>query len=127
MVLTREQILAAPDVVIEEVDVPEWGGSVLLRTLTAHQAEEWIRRARDPETRQINFHGFMPALLALTIVDADGQTVFSETDVEALGEKSAEVIRRLYERASKLSSLGDATDEAIEDFGSAQSDVPSSE
>jgi hypothetical protein len=35
MALTKDEILAAPDLKPELVDVPEWGGSVWLRGLIA--------------------------------------------------------------------------------------------
>jgi hypothetical protein len=43
--LTREAILSAPDITEKEVDVPEWGGSVLIRTMTKAQQVKLRREA----------------------------------------------------------------------------------
>ena len=37
MALTREQILEADDLPTESLDVPEWGGEVLIRALNGAQ------------------------------------------------------------------------------------------
>ena len=40
-VLTREQILKADDMTTERVPVPEWGGEVLVKSLTGRQRDEF--------------------------------------------------------------------------------------
>ena len=42
MILNREQILAANDVKTRIVDVPEWGGSVIVRGLTSLERDRAI-------------------------------------------------------------------------------------
>jgi len=39
MTLNKEQILRADDLKTEEVDVPEWGGSVRVRVLTGTERD----------------------------------------------------------------------------------------
>ena len=41
MRLSRDDILKAEDLTTEEVDVPEWGGTVLVRGLTGRERDEF--------------------------------------------------------------------------------------
>ena len=40
MALTADQILAADDMGLKEVAVPEWGGSVFIRVMTVGERDE---------------------------------------------------------------------------------------
>ena len=106
--LTREAILAASDLVTERVLVPEWGGEVLVRSLTgaerdAFEAASFITRG---QTREVNLANLRARLLALALVDETGSALFVEADIVALGRKNARVLDRLFEIAQRLSGLG---------------------
>ena len=106
--LTREAILAAPDLVTETVAVPEWGGEVLVRSLELAEREQYeagsfIMRG---ETREVNLATLRARLLALALVDLDGHALFREADITALGRKNGRVMARLFEVAQRLSGLG---------------------
>ncbi len=109
MLLTREQILAAPDLKTETVAVPEWGGTVLVRGLTGAERDEYeqslmVGRGRN---RDINIRNARAKLLVLTIVDASGKHVFEDSDIVALGRKSAAALERVFDVARRLSGLSD--------------------
>jgi len=107
VLLTREAILSAQDVATDYVDVPEWGGTVKVRGLTG--------RARDSlEARFANEQGvvssnkagdFRAAFVALSIVDDTDRLLFSEADIEGLGEKSSTALQRVFETAIRLSAV----------------------
>ena len=40
-ILTRDQILQANDLVTETVEVPEWGGSVFVKSLTGVERDQF--------------------------------------------------------------------------------------
>src|SRR5438874_1567721 len=106
--LTREEILAANDLITESVSVPEWGGAVLVRTLTAaerdaFEASCYIGRGQD---RKENFVNLRARMVALSIVDATGAKPFSGDDVKALGEKSGAALDRVYAVAQRLTGFG---------------------
>jgi len=101
--LTREQILAANDLPIERVSVPEWGGSVCIRTLTAAQREEWEKQAGDAKGKwQIR-----ATLVAAAVCDEAGKPLFTANDVAALAAKSAPPIIRIFEAANKQSGISE--------------------
>jgi hypothetical protein len=109
--LTREQILSADDLVTEVVKVPEWGGSVNVRTLTAHERdvfEESLLKTKGRgrnQTRDVQLADARAKLCAITILDGDGKQLFNQTDIAELGKKSAGALNRVYDVAARLSGL----------------------
>lgn len=109
MVLNRETILSAQDVVYEEVEVPEWGGKVRVKALSGKERDEYesslvSSRGKD---MQVNLLNARAKLLCLCIVDENNNRLFSNADVEKLGEKSAAALDRIFKVAQKLSGLGE--------------------
>lgn len=105
--LTKDQILAAQDRQYKEVEVKEWGGFVRLQSLDADAAlqQEAIGKKREKGDATANP---LTSMLAASIVDAQGNTLFTEKDVAALGKKSPAVLVRLINEVKELNKLGDA-------------------
>lgn len=98
MALTREQILAADDLEIVELEVPEWGGTVRLRELDAYTAQKLFKELEGADEMQVQV-----LMCAACIVGDDDQALFTAEDVAALQKKSALVISRIAAEAMKLS------------------------
>jgi hypothetical protein len=131
--LTREQILGAQDIVFEHVDVPEWGGEVILHTLTGSEREELdnfiaengLSSGNDKAT--IGKNSYMAKVLQLSIVDEAGAQLFSIDDLVELGKRNSKVMIRLFKLARKISALSIAEMERYEKrFLSVQSGVSGS-
>jgi hypothetical protein len=121
--LNRDQILDYDDLKTVDVEVPEWGGSVRLRMLTAKERDAF--EASTVETRgnkmKQNLANIRARLVALCIVDEDGKRVFDSGDVSRLGEKSAAALQRLFMKCNELNGLSDEdVEELAEGFGSGQ-------
>lgn len=112
-VLGRAQILEARDLKQERVDVPEWGGEVIVQELGAAAASKFMAMsmsAVDIETRKIRDAREMFDLYvwvaAHAIVDEEGVLVFSgDEGVAALSKKNLAPVRRIAEVALNLSGL----------------------
>lgn len=107
--LTRDAILQAQDLPTEQVHVPEWGGDVLVRALTGAERdrfEQSIVEQRGKNTR-MNLQNIRAKLVALTVVDEQGNRIFKDEDVKWLGNKSAAALDRIFEVAQRLSGLRD--------------------
>lgn len=105
--LTREAILSATDLGFEDVEVREWGGTVRVRGMTGNERDEWeweMVQTRSEDKRE-NKRRLRAKLVSLTVVDENGQRLFSEADVEALGQKSVRALQRVYNVAQRLSSI----------------------
>ena len=121
--LGRDAILKASALKTEDVPVPEWGGSVLVRELRGRERDEWeaslaVQRGKTMVPDVANMRA---KLVARTVVGEDGEPLFSQQDVAALGELSAAALDRVFEVASRLSALNPAD---VEDMGKASGTGP---
>lgn len=96
-ILTRDDILAAKDVQRKQVEVKEWGGHVGLRALSSDALEQFQNFVASRPKK-----GIAAKLLSLSICDDDGSLVFSDSDLEQLGRRSAAVTTRLYKAALEM-------------------------
>lgn len=114
-VLTRAQIEQAPDVQTETVPVPEWGGDVLVRTLTGTERDAFeASLAANGGDRAMNLYNFRARLAALCLVDEAGKRLFTDADVALLGRKSARALDRVIKKARELNALDAAAIEGLE-------------
>lgn len=111
-ILTREQILKADDLKTETVPVPEWGGEVIVRTMTGTARDEYDKslisqKSSDEETDEKNYLDNARArLCAFTIIDEAGNLVFDEDDIIEFGKKSSLALNRVFDVAKRLNGLG---------------------
>lgn len=118
--LSRDDILNANDRELSEVEVPEWGGSVLVRSLSGKERDDYetgtVYHKNGKEIR--NFENFRARLVALCVVDENGQRLFGPRDVKALGNKSVAALQRVFNECQKLNGISDEdVEELTEDFG----------
>jgi hypothetical protein len=105
---TREEILEVQDLPFEDVVVPEWGEDMVrVAGMNALEATRYsLRMEKLNENEQTET--IMPELLSRTLVNDQFERIFSEKDIEALGKKSAVVVKRLFEIALRLSGISEA-------------------
>jgi hypothetical protein len=108
MKLNKLQILAANDRRLEAVEVPEWGGTVYLKTLSVGEglALEAAIHPDEPDKT-------VGVYLSYTLADEDGKLLFEPGDFEALYTKSPQVITRLFEHARAMNQMEKGQDEVI--------------
>ena len=118
--LSKEDILGINDRKYVEVAVPEWGGSVLVRSLTGRERDEF--EASTVETKgnkaSQNFVNFRARLVSLCIVDENKQRMFkTRVEIDALGNKSVAALQRVFNKCQELNGLSDEdVDELTESF-----------
>jgi hypothetical protein len=115
--LTAADILAADDIKTETVDVPEWGGKVLVRGLSGTERDAFIASISkvDERTKRPNNANATARFLVLCMVKPDGSRLFGNTtDILALGRKSGAALRRVDEVAERLSGLGQQAEKDAE-------------
>jgi hypothetical protein len=105
--LSKEAILSASDIDYEVVDVPEWGGKVRIKTLTGDERDAYEQSLIDQRGNVLGpkLAGAQARLVALTAVDDEGNRLFADSDVKALGAKSAQALNRVFEVSMRLSRL----------------------
>jgi hypothetical protein len=121
--LTRDAILAAADMEAVELHVPQWGGTVRVRALTGEERDafEEGQLQGKGKNRTVRLANIRARLVSLCVVDEQGQRLFSDRDVAALGKKSAAALSAVFDVAARLAGL---TDEDVEEMAENFSSVP---
>lgn len=111
MGLTKEQILAADDLGLVQIEVPEWGGSVYCRVMACAERDayenEWV------QNKNKGVENFRSKFLAKCLCDEKGSRLFTDSEIDQLAKKSAKVIARLWDHAMKHNAL---TDKDVEEL-----------
>lgn len=105
--LTREQILKATDLETETVPVPEWGGDVIVTTLTAGQRDQFEAGMLD-EKGKVSTKDVRARLAVFSMVDEQGNRLFKSKDIPQLSEKSAAAMERIYTVAARLNRMSES-------------------
>ena len=112
MALTADQILAADDLGLKEVKVPEWGGSVYIRVMSVGERDEyermWIGK------RETGVENFRTQYLARVLCDEKGKLLFTREQTADLASKSGAVMGRLFDVAMKHNAM---TEEDVQQLG----------
>lgn len=115
--LSKLDIWEAADSKTEEVKVPEWGGEVLIKTLSAAERDDFESSVAGTDGKKPNLRNFRAKYVAKCTVDAHGNHLFTENDLEKLGRKSAKAVDRIYSAAQKLNAMSNEdVAELVEDF-----------
>ncbi len=112
MLLSKSDILSKNDLHVEVVDVPEWGGSVRVATMSAF-ARDRFEAAIAQTGGGINMQNIRAKLAIATLVDEDNKTLFDEKDIEKLGQKSSAALDRVFAAAQRLNLISDKEVETL--------------
>ena len=110
MALSRDQILGADDCKRRTVAVPEWGGDVVVSTMSGTARDAWEQSLiiRKNGKTEPNMENMRARLVAATLINEDGSLLFSPADVEALGNKSSAALERVCKVAQALNGIGES-------------------
>jgi len=97
--LSADDILAAEDLDITEVQVAEWKGAIHLRVLPADEGLVLNEKMHELPNEKASEAMFM--LLAACMVNADGSPIFRSPDQArmTLGKRSSKVLLRIQKQA----------------------------
>lgn len=102
--LTRDMILGQSDLKTEDVNIPEWGGTVTVKAMTGKERDMF--EASLSVSGKVNLENIRAKLVALTLIDKKtGAQLFSFADIEALGNKSAAGLDRAFTVSQRLSKI----------------------
>jgi hypothetical protein len=122
--LSKTAILAAQDLQTEDVEVPEWGGAVRVRSFTGRERDafEASMVRGDGRDRRVDLTNMRARLVGLTVIDESGQRLFTDEEADLLGAKSGAALDRIFAIAQKLNGLSGAD---VEELAKNSSGVPS--
>jgi hypothetical protein len=111
MSLSVEQILAAADNRVREVKVPEWGGSVFVRTISADERDRFEARFADRKDKG----GVRADLVGMALCDEQGKALKpTDAEIKALGQKSSGVMDRIFSAIMDLNMMNARDVEKLE-------------
>jgi hypothetical protein len=107
MILTRDQILKSNDIETITVPVPEWGGEVLVKTMSGKERDDFEQSLFEGQgkDRKQNLKNLRAKLVSRTIVDESGKRLFTDSDIDLLGTKSASALDRVFEVSQKQNKI----------------------
>ncbi|MCT2531021.1 phage tail assembly chaperone [SAR92 clade bacterium H921] len=108
--LDRKSIFKAVDLDIQNVPVPEWGGDICIRGLTARERDHFEASIG----QSANLENLRARLVVLSICDETGERVFKDSDATELGKKNAMVVNRLFDICRNMSGMSDADVKELE-------------
>ena len=118
--LNFDDIVASQDKEYQDVDVPEWGGTVRIATMSGEDRDRWelsMMQADDTSERgfKLNFDAYSRVrLVAMCLVDDNFNRIFvTKEQIERLSQKSGKVMDLLYDVAQRVNGI---TDEDIDDL-----------
>lgn len=108
MTLTKEQILSAPDMQLEEVEVPEWGGSIFVRPMSGidrDAMEAFVIERNESLGPKAAVEQIRAWSIARTTCTEDGTLLFSKEDIPELNKKNSAALDRIFKVIRRLSGL----------------------
>ena len=105
--LDRKTIFGAADIKTQDVEVPEWGGSVRVRQMTVAERNEFVRRSADEKET-----GIGTWLVATLAVDDAGKPLFTADEIAELEKKNFRNLDLVAKAVMQVNSLGEPEIEA---------------
>lgn len=106
-VLSADDILKVDDLQRETVNVPAWGGSVIVAEMSGQERDAWeaaVFKMRGKNT-EVNRENFRASLLVRCLVDENGKRLFSDAQIKALGAKGSQAISKLFDVAMRINGI----------------------
>lgn len=108
--LSKKDILSADDRKTKVMSIPEWGGDITLSSLSSQDRDRYEEALTSDKVDR--FDNIVAKFVAKSIVDENGERVFTEKDITELGNRSGIVMLRIFLEAR---SLNDLTEEDVKE------------
>ena len=111
LITNCEEILNRDDFTFEELEVPEWGGTIRIRSLSGNERTKitnMVQKRKDGD-------GMFEQVVIFAAVDENGKRIFRDDHLAALKEKSATVSQRIGQKVLELSGFTNPTENVPEE------------
>lgn len=109
VILNADSILAASDLKIQDINVPEWGGVVRIREFNLAMREQFSAYCQEHQGR-----GVLAYVVALSLIDESGNPLFSIEDISKIEQKNPSIIDKICAAAMTLNGLAFQAEEDAE-------------
>jgi len=109
MGLTREALLKPLPVDIEEVPIPEMGGSVWVKGMTVRERNIFERQFQSlkGERLQKRMSEIRQRMLVACVCDEKGEPMLTKHDIDEIGKQRADIVERLVTVAQRVCGWSD--------------------
>lgn len=118
MALTKEAVLAVAEkaVDVEEIEVPEFGGTVHVRAITSGERDHYEAQVMQRRGKELvpNLTNARAKLVVLALSDEKGTRLFEDRDISKLGNLPAKGIQRVFDKARDLAGLSEEDVDELE-------------
>jgi hypothetical protein len=109
--LSRDQILDADDKRYMEVDVPEWGGKLRVKTMTSAERQRFQAKIQ-AQSKGVP-DDLMEQIVVACVVDENGDNLFTPEDIDLLSSKSSIPVSTVFSAAAELNGMTKGSIEQI--------------
>ena len=102
--LTKEDVFKAKDLIIEKMDLPEWGGYLFIRVISGRERDQFEKSVQNKKG-EIEFTNFRSRFAALVLCDDEGNRIFQEVDIAELSKKSSAALDRILDKGMKINGM----------------------
>lgn len=103
MSLSKQDILAVNDRKPQTIDVPEWGGQVIVMPMSGK--DRLTFELMVSSEKQLTSIGVYSQILVRCLVNDNGIRLFNDDEIDLISQKNAAVLTRLAPIAQRLSGL----------------------
>jgi len=100
--LNREAVLKVQDTVTKDIAVPEWGGSIRVRTMTVAVRNEFARRASSEDKVSV-----AAWLISVLSVDENGEPLFKAEDIPELERRNFRAVDRVVQAILEINGISE--------------------
>jgi hypothetical protein len=107
MALDRLQILSKKDSLPrQEIVIPEWEGSVWVRSLTVGERDSIDSDFNAARTKGKTPDNLRARMLIKGCCNADGSALFSESDIADVNKLPATILEKIFDAILKINRIG---------------------
>ena len=111
--LTLDQILNINDIETEEVEIPEWGGSVKVKAMSGAERDKYLKMVMGKDGKP-DMQKILAKLVIMTVVNEENELMFNNGHMDMLNKKSAKALEKISKVSMRLAGLTqDDIEEAV--------------
>ncbi len=114
----RQEVLAIQDMKVEPFPTPEWptvDGKIFIRTISSREAGMIDKLTCSSKTGELEHMDLVvPVSCAMYLSDAEGNRIFTDGDIQLLGQKHMKILTRAFRAGRLLNGLSKEGEEELE-------------
>jgi hypothetical protein len=119
--LDRETILGKRELRRETVEIPEWGGLIIVRELTGAERSRYeagfsdvvMGEAKTVADKSKRFENMRARIAVVACINEDGTHLFHDDDVETLNQLAGKALDRIFSAVMRLSGYSPEEQEKL--------------